>query len=479
MTREEIKILIQIDPDAVCDRILKLQEKVQHLEERIRHIENKLAKDSHNSSKPPSSDGLRRRKNKTKSQRKKTGKNNGGQKGHRGSNLKMVEKPDHTIRHKVNGKCSCGRCLENQPTIDQEKRQVFDLPDLKIKVTEHHIDIKKCECGQIHAADFPVGVNRPAQYGNRIKSLITYLMAYQHLPYERTSELVFDLFGHQISQGSLYNFYQTCYDGLEETEEFIKEQVIQTAVVGFDETGANVNKDRHWLHSASTQDFTYYACHKRRGHIAMDDIGILGQFAGIAIHDFWSSYLKYECDHGLCNAHHLRELNYISEQYKQSWAQEMTKLLLEIKKTVDTTKLHQDGLAQYLIHDFENKYQKIIQTGYEENPPPAEKIEKPKRGRPKRSEPIRLLDRFNEHAKKVLAFMYDFKVPFDNNLSERDLRMMKLHQKISGCFRSKKGADMFCRIRSYISSVKKHDLNVLDALSSVFKGQPLFCNCAE
>ena len=471
MTREEIKKLIEADIDLVCDLIIAL-------ENRNRQLENRLAKDSHNSSKPPSSDGLRKRK-KTKSLRKKTGKKTGGQKGHRGSNLKMVEKPDHRITHEVKGKCSCGRCLENQPSIDQERRQVFDFPELKVEVTEHCAEIKQCECGLVHMADFPVGVTRPTQYGDRIRSFVIYLMVYQHVPYDRTTELIHDQFGSEISQGSLYNFCETCYDGLEEPDEFIKEQVIQSDVAGFDESGAKVDKVLHWLHSAGTQNFTYYTCHQRRGNEAMDDIGILPEFKGTAVHDFWQSYLKYDCKHGLCNSHHLRELNYIFEQYEQSWAEDMIKLLLEIKETVDSTRPYQDYLEQHIIHDFENKYKEIIQAGYKANPPPAEKPKKPRRGRPKRSEPIRLLDRFNEHAEKVLAFMYDCTVPFDNNLSERDLRMMKLHLKISGCFRSKKGADMFCRIRSYISSAKKQNLNVMDALIMVFQGHPLFCECAE
>ena len=474
--KDDFLLLCKSNPEAAAELFYQLLQKYIALEARVKELENQLSKDSHNSSKPPSSDGF---KKKTKSLRKKSGRSVGGQKGHRGSNLKMVEKPDHTIKHEVKGECSCGRCLKNQSTVEQERRQVFDVSDLKIEITEHCVEVKQCECGQVHTADFPSGVNRPTQYGSHIKSLITYLMAYQHLPYERTAELIFDLFEHEISQGTLYNFNQSCYDALEESEEFIKEQIIQSAVVGFDETGANVNKDGHWLHSASTVKFTYYGCHKKRGSVAMDDIGILPEFTGTAIHDFWSSYLKYDCDHGLCNAHHLRDLNYIFERYEQSWAKNMTKLLLKIKETVDETKKHRDHIAQHVIHDFENKYQKIIQTGYEANPPPAKKIKKPKRGRPKRSEPIRLLDRFNGHTEKVLAFMYDFNAPFDNNLSERDLRMMKLHQKISGCFRSKKGADIFCRIRSYISSVKKHELNVLDALTKVFQDQPLFCYCAE
>lgn len=466
MTREEVRKLIETDPELVVEFILRL-------EERITQLENQLAKDSHNSSKPPSSDGLRRKK-RTQSLRRKSGNKTGGQKGHQGSTLKMVENPDCTIPHKVEGHCDCGCSLKDKSPLKYEKRQVFDLPLLKIEVTEHSAEVKQCQCGRIHVADFPLGVNSPTQYGTRIKAFISYLMVYQHIPYERTSELIDDLLNHKISQGTLYNIYRSCYHGLEMSDEFIKEQVIQSDVAHFDETGSSVNKKNRWLHVASTSEFTYYACHEKRGQEAMDAIGILPEFKGTAIHDFWKSYLKYDCDHGLCNAHHLRNLNYIFEQYEQSWAQNMITLLIEIKETVDRTKIHQNCLDKDISHGFENKYHKILMSGYEANPPPDKKTEKPKRGRPKRSEPVRLLDRFKDHSRKVLAFMYDFNIPFDNNLAERDLRMMKLHLKISGNFRCEKGADMFCRVRSYISSVKKHNLNVLDSLTQVFLGQPVF-----
>ena len=467
MTRDEIKIMMRDDPEALCDLVLELQEKVKKLE-------NQSAKDSHNSSKPPSSDGLKRTP-KTRSLRKKSNNNTGGQKGHRGATLEKVEQPDHIKEHKVTGYCQCGQSLDDIVSSEYQSRQVFDLPPLDIEVTEHRAEIKHCTCGEKHVADFPEGVNAPTQYGPRIKSFVSYLMAYQHIPYERTVELIHDTFNkHQLSQGTLYNIHHACYDGLEDEAQAIKEQIINSDVVCFDETGASVNKDKHWLHSASTDDFTYYAIHKNRGHVAMDAIGILGEFKGTAIHDFWSSYLKYDCNHGLCNSHHLRNLTYIYEQYKQSWSLKMIQLLLEIKKTVDEQKITEPCLDEKLIEIFEKKYQKILDLGYDENPPPDKKTEKPKRGRPKRSEPMKLLDRFKDYRKETLAFMYDFNIPFDNNLAERDIRMMKLHLKISGHFKSFFAAEMFCRIRSYISSVKKQNLNVMDSLNKVFIREPLF-----
>jgi len=467
MTRDDINAMIEHDPELACDLILKLLERIEQLEKR-------LAKDSHNSSKPPSSDGLKR-PNKTRSLKEKSNKKTGGQKGHNGSHLKMVAKPDHTIIHELEKDCCCGRSLKDTIASGWQKRQVFDLPPLKVEVTEHRAEVKQCACGKKYVADFPAGVNSPTQYGPKIKSHIIYLMVYQHIPYERTVELIDDVFHHSMSQGTLYNVYEACYDGLEQTDRIIKEQIINSDVAHFDETGASINKQNHWIHTASTDDFTYYACHEKRGIQAMNDIGILPEFNGTAVHDFWSSYLIYECEHALCNSHHLRTLTYIYEQYQQSWAQDMIKLLIDIKRAVDEHKPHHNCLSQQMIQEFETSYQQIVNVGYDVNPPPDEQSQKPKRGRKKRSEPVKLLDRFNEYRNEILAFMYDFDIPFDNNLAERDLRMIKLHQKISGQFRNPFAAAMFCRIRSYISSVKKHNINVMDALIDVFNGKSVFC----
>lgn len=471
MTREDARKIYQAGEEVVVEVLIQLTERIQSLERRIQQLENQLAKDSHNSSKPPSSDGLKKNK-KTKSLRKSSGRSPGGQKGHKGSTLEMVDTPDHTVLHRIKGRCHCGRSMRYKKPAGYEKRQVFDLPEIKIEVTEHRAEIKECDCGTRHVADFPTGVDNPVQYGNRIKSNAVYLMNYQHLPYGRTQETIRDLFNREISSGTLFNFKKSCYDLLEDTDDIIKERIIQSDVAHFDETGTSINEDNNWLHSASTENYTYYACHEKRGKIAMDDIGILPNFTGTAVHDFWKSYLKYSCQHALCGAHHLRNLQYIFEQYGQSWAEEMQKLLCEIKEKVDLEKQKSDCLDKQTISDFECRYQKILVSGYMANPPPEQKTKKRKRGRPKKSEPLNLLERFRDFSKEVLAFMYDFNVPFDNNLSERDLRMMKLQQKISGTFRSKDGADMFCRIRSYISTMKKQNVNVLSAIISVFEGKP-------
>ncbi len=375
MTRDEIKILMRDDPESLCDLILELQQKLEKLE-------NQVAKDSHNSSKPPSIDGLKVVP-KTRSLRKKSDNNTGGQKGHPGATLKKIDEPDHIKEHKVSGPCQCGLSLDDIVSSEHQSRQVFDIPPLNLEVTEHRAEIKHCICGKKHVANFPEGVNAPTQYGQRIKSFVSYLMTYQHIPYERTTELIHDVFNkHQISQGTLYNFLQVCYNGLEDEDGAIKEQIINSDIVCFDETGSSINKDKHWIHSAGTEDFTYYAIHKNRGHVAMDAIGILPEFNGTAMHDFLPAYLKYDCNRVLCNAHHLRNLTYIHERYKQSWAQKMIKLLLKIKKEVDEQKIIYPNLDGKVIEIFEKEYQQILDLGYEENPLPDKKIEKPKRGRP-------------------------------------------------------------------------------------------------
>ena len=472
LTREEAARIYDAGKEAVVDLLVRLSEEIELLRFRVQQLENQLAKDSHNSNKPPSSDGLEKKK-RTKSLRKNSGRSPGGQEGHKGCTLKMVDTPDHIVLHRIKGRCHCSRSMRYKKPAGYERRQVFDLPEIKIEVTEYRAEIKQCDCGARHVADFPDGVDSPVQYGKRIKSNAVYLMNYQHLPYGRTQETIRDLFNHEISQATLFNFKKSCYDLLEDTDDVIKERIIHSEVANFDETGIPINGDNNWLHSASTEHYTYYACHEKRGKIAMDDIGILPKFTGTAMHDFWKSYMKYSCHHALCGAHHLRNLQYIFEQYGQSWAEEMQKLLCEIKEKVELEKQKSDCLDKQTIRDFECLYQKILISGYLANPPPEQKGKKRRRGRPKKSEPLNLLDRFRDFSRETLEFMYDFNVPFDNNLAERDLRMMKLQQKISGTFRSKEGADMFCRIRGYISTIKKQNMNVLNATISVFEGKPL------
>ena len=317
------------------------------------------------------------------------------------------------------------------------------------------------------------GLPRGRQRAGAVKAAAVYLKNYQYLPYERTCELLEDLFGCPMSEGTLANFISQCNDRVEEPLDQIKELIEQALVAHFDETGSRVEGKLRWLHSASTSTATYYDIHRKRGSEAFDTIGILPDFMGRAIHDFWKPYFGYSCLHGLCNAHHLRELLFVHEQYQQDWADLMIDCLLDIKDAVDQAKPSTDHLPERQIRAFEARYQKILDEGYAQNPlPPQPAKAKKKRGRPKKTKPRNLLERLDHHRNQAPAFIYDFNVPFDNNLAERDLRMMKVQQKISGTFRTEQGAKAFCRIRSYISTARKNALGAMDALARLFSGTP-------
>jgi len=466
-----VRVLLEMDA-----RIHALEQQVQDLsarldvsEKRVRDLEDQLAKNSRNSSKPPSTDGLK--KPSPKSLRKKGQRNSGGQPGHMGHTLKMVEEPDHTEVHRVEECECCHRSLADHEPDCVEKRQVHDLPPRRLVVTEHQAEIKLCACGHLNKAAFPEGVNAPVQYGPRARAAAVYLNNYQFLPYERTCELLDDLLACPMSEGTLANIIAECHERLEDPVARIKEQIAQAAVLHFDETGSRVEGKLWWLHVASSVNATYYAIHRKRGSEAFDAIGILPDFIGRAVHDFWKPYFGYSCLHGLCNAHHLRELIFVHEQHQQQWADHMIDCLLDIKDVVDQAAQTTDRLPEKQIQAFEARYQQILDQGYAQNPlPPRPANAKKKRGRRKKTKPRNLLERLDEHRQEVLAFMYDFNVPFENNLAERDIRMMKVQQKISGMFRTEEGAKAFCRIRSYISTARKNAVGAIDALARLFNG---------
>jgi len=479
MKYEEALAIYHAGPEAVvkvlCElsnQVKLLQNQVAELQKEVQRLKDQLAKNSHNSSKPPSSDGLK--KPSPKSLRPRSRGKPGGQKGHSGSTLKMVDNPNHCVVHSVKQCQRCGRCLIDETPIGTEKRQIFDIPPIQMEVTCHQAHTKQCpHCGYLNKAAFPEQVKAPTQYGTRLKAIAVYLRQYQLLPYNRTRELFRDLFSIDLSEGTLTNITNICSDLLQQPLEQIQKQLEQSKVVHFDETGSSVEGKPQWLHAAATPNLTYYQIHPKRGCDAMDHMDILPNFNGRAIHDFWKPYFKYHCNHGLCNAHHLRELIFLYEQHDQQWAKEMIDCLVGIKKSVGEAKTSTDTLFKEQIQKFEACYQNILDEGYNENPlPKKESTKRRKRGRIKKTKARNLLERLDEHRKEVLAFMYDFKVPFDNNLIERDLRMAKVQQKISGTFRSQDGADAFCRIRSYISTVRKNAVNAIDAIGSAFEGCP-------
>ena len=484
MKREDILKVYDAGPEAVVSlirglldahqkQINELTGTIEKLQKRVEELEFQVKKNSHNSNKPPSSDGLRKQRG--KKTRKKRKKRPGGQEGHQGHQLRMSNNPDHIEIHDVKTCHGCQKSLEGTKANGYDRRQVFDIPEMELEATEHQAVIKECPfCGAANKAGFPEGITRPTQYGKRIKGLAVYLNQYQLLPYERLVDFMRDIFGFTLSKGTVYNFNKQGYDLLKPVEEKTRELLKKSSILHSDETGISCVKTLQWLHVASTSRLTYYLIHAKRGKDAMDAMGILQDYEGRVIHDFWKPYFRYNIRHGICNAHAIRELTFIHEEYKQKWAEEMIGLLLRIKKKVDCCTM---SLHASTMQIFEKDYDRIVKKGFLKNPRlPGDDH---KRGRKKQTKARNLLSRLEVYKNEILAFMFDISVPFDNNQAERDLRMVKVQQKISGCFRSEEGARIFCRIRGYISTVRKNGINVFDALQGIFEERPFSPNFAE
>ena len=482
MLPPKIQNIISKTPKAIQETIAVItsffEQKLSEKDRRTKELEDQLSKNSQNSSKPPSTDKPYN-KPAPKSRRVKTGKKMGGQQGHKGTNLKMLESPDGYVHHQVNVCENCGNNLEGTPAEKISRRQVYDIPPLNIQVTEHQSEVKTCSCG-CQNSNFPPEASHYVQYGPRIKGLMVYLQNYQLLPYGRASELIEGLFGHTISCGTLHDTQKDAYNKLGDFEVGLKKVLTLAAVAGFDETGFRALTSCWWLHSCSTDSHAYYEVHKNRGSEAMGAIGILPDFKGIAIHGFWKSYLKYTCTHGLCNAHLTRELTFIHERLGEAWAKGLVDLPLEIKKNKDeAVRANKTSLADNILKQFDQQYDKIVTEGLDANPfsPPVyAEGQKKKRGRPAKTKQRNLLERLRAYKADIIRFCKDFSVPFDNNFSERDIRMMKLKQKTSGCFRSKQGAQYFARIRSFIMSARKQKRNVLDDLTDIFTSNSAWTN---
>ena len=487
LSREEIRAVYDAGPEAVIalvegllTHLSRIGELEARVEARVKELEDRLSRDSHNSSRPPSSDPPHTKETKGKqtgSLREKSGKPPGGQRGHRGETLRLREDPHQIVVHSPSDCAHCGGALSESETVATERRQVWEVPPISVEVTEHRVEHRRCPgCDTITSGDFPVGVTQPVQYGERLRGVGVYLQAYHLLPFARTSELLGDVFGVALSEGTLFTALHAASGRLEATEAAIQAGLRAAAVVHFDETGVRVEGKRAWLHSAGTDTLVHYAAHPKRGQAATREIGILPTFGGRAVHDGWGSYFAYGCAHALCNAHHLRELTFLSERHGQLWAEGLKMLLREMKQAVETARSEgRTALGAGTIRALEGRFDRLLEAGEEANPPPSDPSEsgEKKRGRMKQTKARNLLDRLKRYRAETLAFLHDFAVPFDNNLAERDLRMMKVQQKISGGFRAQAGADAFCRIRSYLASARKQGHNVLAALVAVFQGHPL------
>ena len=440
--------------------IIKLEARILELEEEIKDLKNKLGKNSQNSHKPPSSDVFKKIKPISGGNNKKSG----GQIGHTGHVLKMVDKPDRVIKHTVEVCPNCAADIQEARCVVHRLAQVFDIPELKLETTEHQVIEKECpHCGKCCFGKLPLELNFGTQYGPNLRSLLVYLHHYQYVASERVAEFCQDVFNHTLSEGVLFKAEEDTYLQLAEFENRIKEQLKEQDLAHADETSLRVNNHNAWLHVLSNEKLTYYFVHRKRGKQAMDEMDVLLFFRGTLVHDNFKPYFKYKCSHALCNAHHLRELTAVFEGTNHDWANKMRELLKLINKTKEE-KMPIDTAS------FTATYDSILELGFKqssqihETGPPGKRKSHPKE--------ICLLDRLKKRKELVLAFMYNQDVPFTNNLAERDIRMMKIKMKISGCFRGQEGAQIFCRIRSYISTMKKQGTAVLNAIKQALSGRP-------
>lgn len=448
----------------------------QLLKERLRNLEleKRLAKDSRNSSKPPSSDGYKRQQKR----REKSEKKSGGQKGHDGHHLAQVERPDAVIEHRVSDCQHCQHSFSQMRGVVKERRQVFELPPLRLQVTEHQQIEHNCpRCGKRSCGDFPLEVDAAAQYGPNVRGFAVYLSQFQLLPLERITELFADLHLGPVSEGSIVTWVREAAQDLTPTQQALERLILQSRLAHVDETGGHIEGILHWFHVLSTRFLTVYHWHRKRGHEAMNDFGLLPIFTGRLVHDRWKSYDHYTCEHSLCGAHLLRDCLFVAEEEQEPWAAEMHQVLLGLREaTVQARACGQNALTPAIRAHWLAQYFEALEHGYrawnQAHPPPEHPTVR-KRGRPKQDPGKNLLDMFLHRADHVLAFVEDLTIPFTNNQAERDLRMIKVQQKISGTFRSDAGATAFCIIRSYLSTMRKQGHSMLDALAAVFQGTPL------
>jgi transposase len=470
--REQIKQLQEINTQ-LSEQVKHLQEINTQLSEQVKHLQERLAKDSHNSSLPPSSDRFARQK-RSRSLRTSSGKKAGGQPGHQGQTLEMSATPDEVVR--LPPVITCRHCHSDLSEIAAktiERRQVMDAPPPPpVHVTQYEGEWKQCpRCQGYTSLSFPKGVSAPVQYGPRISAMAVYLTTQQLLPRGRTAEVLRDLFGVSMSQGTLATLIKRTAFLLKPVEEQIKTALGQAKVIHQDETGLYVMGKRHWMHVTSTATLTHYQAHVSRGHEALDEIGILAHFTGTSVHDAWKASFRYGCQHSLCCVHILRELTFLSQEVGLWWAHKMIQLLLAMKKATDQARsLDQTSLSTEELHLLHTQFLKLLDEGDQAHPrAPASG----KQGKTKQHPARNLLDRLRNHQDAVLAFLYSLNVPFDNNLAERDVRMVKVQQKVSGAFRSDEGAVSFCRIRGYLSTLRKQSLPLFAALESTLRDQLL------
>ena len=449
-------------------KIAALEPENQALRERIAELERRLGIDSQTSSKPPSSDGLKKKNtHRTRSLRSQSKRKTGGQKGHQGQTLEQVSKPDKIINYAAPDCCSgCGFDVSTEQVLSVLKRQVFDVPEPRIEVTEHRVEVKQCpQCQQKIQGCFPEQVKAPVQYGVRIKAISAYLQHQHFIPEDRLSEALKDLFGCRMTPGTIANNSKSLGQKLSGVVDKLAASVKSAPVKHLDETGFPISGKTQWLHVVSTETATWYRPAAKR-----KDLDPLEGITGRVIHDHWKCYFQLEgVSHGLCNAHHLRELKALEEIEQESWAFSMKKLLTLANKYRHR---YPETIPKSIMIRLTQLYESILHRGlrFHESLPPLTR--KNNRGRIKRRVGHNLLLRLKDYASDVLRFLIEPDVPFTNNQAERDLRMMKCKQKISGCFRAFDNALDFAKIRSVLSTARKQNLNLLDVLIQALSAQP-------
>lgn len=461
-----------IDVDSSINSVKELLKKEKDLSPALRSalevllllvalLLNRMTLNSKNSSKPPSTDPNRKKSSKQGQSSRKPG----GQKGRNGTTLQPVDDPDEVEVLVIDR-----RSLPTGPRYREagyESRQVIDI-DIARFVTEYRAQILEDSRGHRFVASFPAGVNRPVQYGLNLKANAVYMSQHQLIPYDRIRDHFQDQMHIPVSAGSVFNFNKEAYERLEAFGQWVKTQLARSDRLHADETGINIGGKRHWLHCASNASLTWFYPHAKRGTEAMDEMGILPFFKGVLCHDHWKPYYHYDCTHALCNAHHLRELERAWEQDHQQWARVMQALLIDIRTAVEDAG---GCLPPDEAERWRRRYRRLLKKAETECPPPDESQRQGKRGRLKRSKARNLLERLRDFEQDVLRFMEMESVPFTNNQGENDLRMTKVQQKISGCFRSAEGAKIFCRVRSYLSTCRKQGMTATQALTLLFQGK--------
>jgi transposase len=445
-----------------------LQAMVETLRGEVAELKRQVGQNSRNSSKPPASDSPFT-KPAPRSPRRKSGRRPGGQPGHPGSTLALVDNPNERKRHEPGPCAGCGADLTDAPEVGVERRQVFDLPPMTVRVTEHQLIARRCGCGAMTCGVAPDGVTAPAQYGPRITAIICYLYVGQFLSKKRTAQALAELFGTPVSEGTVAAMSQRAAEGLEEFLGEVKDRIAASEVAGFDETGLRVASKLHWVHCARTGKYTLITCHPRRGRKGIEDAGILARFRGVAVHDAWAPYDTYvNAEHQLCCAHALRELQAVTDAAGPNadwcWATQASDALVAMQTLVaEAIAAGADALDSQALDRQIQLYRSAVQIGITSTAAGRDKLMRKHNALARR-----LADRQDDY----LRFTTDWRVPPDNNGSERDIRMIKLRQKVSGCLRTLAGAKQFCAIRSYLSTAAKHGKHFFGVLVMLAEGRP-------